>query len=53
MKKKNHKKNKKEEEFKKEVDEIFSTDNIEERIQIFQKYHPDDNRFKGEIKYEK
>ena len=30
------------EELKKEVDEIYSTDDIQERIKIWKKYHPDE-----------
>ncbi len=30
------------EELKKEIDEILSTDDVEERIKIWQKYHPNE-----------
>ena len=33
------------EQFSKEVDELFSTDDVEQRIEIFKKYHPNDKRF--------
>ena len=44
---------KKDKELQKEIDDIFSTEDIEERIKKFNKYHPNDDRFKGEIVYEK
>lgn len=31
------------EELKKEADELFSTEDIQERIKIYKKYHPDDD----------
>ena len=40
-------------ELQEETDDIFSTEDIEERIKKFNKYHPNDDRFKGEIVYEK
>lgn len=33
------------EELDKETKEIFATEDINERIEIFKKYHPDDKRF--------
>ena len=44
---------KKDKELQKEIDDIFSTEDIEDRIKKFNKYHPNDDRFKGEIVYEK
>lgn len=33
------------EDLQKEADELFSTDDIDERVEIYKKYHPGDDRF--------
>lgn len=32
-------------ELEKQIDELLSTDDVQERIKIWKKYHPNDNRF--------